>query len=337
MERSTFWRQVRIPSAVLVSVVLVGALGYRVLEGWSWLDSFYMAVTTLATVGFGEVHPLSDAGRIFTIALIAGGLGAATYLISALGRVTFEEMLGPESRRRRMKKQIDAMEGHFVLCGAGRVGRLVLREFEAAKAPFVVLERDERVVRELKERSTRVLHGDATSEELLDAAGIGRARGLVTALPDDAANLYVVITARDRNPDLSIVARAETASVEKRLLKAGANRVISPNSIGGRAMAQALLQPEVLDFLSLATARDDLRLQIEQIAVMPSSALAREKPRVAEMRERHGVFVVALRKDDDGTFEMPENDRAIDAGDTLIVVGRTPDCEVLSARARPRA
>lgn len=334
------WQQMRVPLVVLVTVVAFGTLGFRLIENWAWLDALYMAVITLATVGFTEVHPLSESGRVFTIVLIVGGLGAVTYLVSALGRVLFEEMLGSQFWRRRVTRQIERLEGHVILCGCGRVGGLVRREIEAAGKPLLVIEREPGLARDLEEQGVLVLHGDATSEGTLTAAGITRAAGLVTALPEDAINLYVVISARDLAPNLPIVARAEGEQAEKRLLRAGATRVISPNRIGGRAMAQALLQPEVLDFLSFATARpgsaeqrQELTLQIEQVVVAERSALAADAIRIAQMRERHRVFVVAMRRRGEEQFDMPTSDRAIEAGDTLIVVGRHDDCHSLNRAA----
>lgn len=333
MKKHSLLAPLRIPLLVLVVVVLFGTLGFRLLEGWLWLDALYMSVITLATVGFTEVHPLSDTGRLFTIALIVVGLGSVTYLVSTIGRVMFEEMLGAEFWRRRVRNQIEKLQGHVILCGCGRVGRLVRREFEATNTPYVIVERDEKAVRELEAGGALVLQGDATSEATLTEAGIQRARGLVTALPDDAANLYVVITARDMNARMPIVARAETDGAERRLSRAGATRVISPNSIGGRAMAQALLQPEVLDFLTLATARQDLTLQIEQVVVDVSSRLAAEVTRIAQMREQHRVFVVAMRKSNAAQFDLPTSDLLVESGDTLIVVGQREDCVAISVLA----
>lgn len=333
MKKHSLLAPLRMPLMVLAAVVLFGTLGFRLLEGWRWLDALYMSVITLATVGFTEVHPLSDTGRLFTIALIVVGLGSVTYLVSTIGRVMFEEMLGAEFWRRRVRNQIEKLQGHVILCGCGRVGRLVQREFEATNTPYVIVERDEKAVRELEASGALVLQGDATSEAALTEAGIQRARGLVTALPDDAANLYVVITARDMNARMPIVARAETDGAERRLSRAGATRVISPNSIGGRAMAQALLQPEVLDFLTLATARQDLTLQIEQVVVDVSSRLAAEVTHIAQMRERHRVFVVAMRKSNAAQFDLPTSDLLVESGDTLIVVGQREDCVAISLLA----
>lgn len=322
-----------LPAAGLVLLVGVGAVGYRLIEGWSWLDGIYMSVITLATVGFGEIHPLSPAGRVFTIALIVVGLAAATYFISTLGRTLFEDTFGPLLWRRRVQKQIEKLDGHYILCGCGRVGRLVHSEFQATGAQHVILEHDPAVVQRLIEEGALVLEGDATSEELLQGAGIKRARGLVATLPDDAANVYIALVARDLNQTMPIITRASDEGVEKRMLKAGATRVISPNRLGGRMMAQALLAPEVLDFLSLATARENVTLQIEQVSVAPSSRLADEQVVVGQMRERFNVSVVALRTQEGTMFDMPGHDRSIAAGDTLIVVGRGPDCASLARLA----
>jgi voltage-gated potassium channel len=319
-----------VPVGLIVLVVVAGASGYRFIEGWNWLDSVYMSVITLATIGFGETHPLSPAGRIFTIGLIAVGLAAISYLVTVAGRVMFEEVLGPQFWRRRMQSQIDKLSGHYVLCGCGRVGRLVRREFEAAGHPFVVVEREEAHYRELVESGVLALHADATTDQILIDAGIERAKGVVTALPDDASNLYVVITAHDLNPNIPIVARAETEAVEKRLRRAGATRVISPNAIGGRAMAHALLQPEVLDFLNLATARSDFQMQIEQVLVQDQSAMARDRAQVTLMRDRFRVSVIAMRKAGASSFEMPAGAMPIESGDVMIVVGGREECTAIS-------
>ena len=321
--------------AALTGVVAFGTLGYMVIERWSWFDALYMTVITLATIGYGEVRPLSDAGRGFTIVLVILGLSVVTYVISSLNQHFFEHWFGEVFWRSRVSSRIEKVSGHYILCGCGRVGHLVRREFEDAGVPFVVIESNPVHARRLAGEGVLVVEGDATEEKTLDQAGIVRAAGLVTTLPDDAGNVYVSMTARGMNPSLVIVARASDESIESKLRKAGANRIISPNAMGGRMMARALLMPEVMDFLQIATSRGNVDLQIEQFSVgAAEEGAVRAGTTVGRMREMHRVAVIAIRKRTGDLFEMPAPETLIENGDTLIVIGRPEHCRVVAGRAK---
>jgi len=326
-------RHVLIALAALGTPLLIGTVGYVVLEGWPWFDALYMTVITLATIGYGETHPLSPAGRAFTMVLIALGVGTVAYLASVAGRALVEQWLGEVFWRSRMRHEIEKLKGHYIVCGAGQVGQLVRRELAAAGAPHLVIDRDPVTVGRLVADGVLALAGDATDQAMLEQARIQLAKGLVAVLPSDADNVYVAMTARDLNPTLPIVARATDEAVAPKLQRAGASRVVLPDVTGGRQIVQALLSPDVLDFLDLATGRDNLTLQLEQVRVGAGSELVRHRVVVGQMRNLHRVSVVALRKRDGSLFDIPKSESAIEPGDTLIVVGRAEDCRSVAALA----
>lgn len=318
---------------MLAGLLLFGTTGYVVIEGWHWFDAFYMTVITLATIGFGETHPLSTAGRAFTIVLIFVGAGVVYHALSAAGRFVFENWFGELAWRSRMNRELSKLEGHYVLCGCGRVGRLVREELAAAGSELVVIERDPQVAARLAAQGILVIEGDATDEDTLRRARIQEAAGLVAALPEDADNVYITMAAREMNPTLPIVARAGDEAAVARLRKVGATRVVSPNAIGGREMAHALLTPDVVEFLEIATAGEQLELRLQQVRVGVASKLARQGAQVGQMRSLFEVSVVAMRRREGDMFDMPASETAIQGGDTLIVVGRGADCQRLSALA----
>ena len=257
----------------LVGVVVVGVLGYRLLEGYSWLDAFYMVAITLSTVGYHEVQPLSPTGQVFTMFLLAGGIGAVFYTaVSMVEKVVegeFQQFFG----KRRMQKKIDTLNEHYVVCGFGRIGEVICRELASKPVSFVILEQDEERVRESEVNGYLVFHGDATDEKVLLASGVQRAQGLFAALANDASNVFVTLTAKELNPALFVVARAESERSERILLRSGADKVISPYVMGGHRMAQAALRPAVVDIIDLATHHQSLELQLEEVNIPASSRL----------------------------------------------------------------
>ena len=267
----TDWRRLRLALVMLASVFVLGTIGYVVL-GFSVLDAVYQTVTTVATVGFREVQPLDDAGKIFTIVLILVGVGTALYTFSVVLETLFEGHLQAVFGRRRMERQIDAMQQHIIVCGWGASDGLSLEELiTAARTDLVVIDRD----------STRVFEaplpavvGDATEDRVLEAAGLRRARALVAALDSDAANLFVVLSARSLRPDLFIVARARVEESEEKLRRAGADRVVNPQSIGGARIAAFVLQPHVTEFLDVVMHDRGLQFRLEEILVPRGSSAA---------------------------------------------------------------
>jgi len=234
---------------ILASIIAAGTIGYMLIEGWTPLDSIYMTVITVSTVGFGEVHPLSEAGRIFTIILIIGGVSGALFVFSALIDYVIEGRMGIARRKRHMKAKIAELKDHFILCGYGRVGEEVARIFTEEGVPFVTIDSRPENIALAEEQGYLCLLGDATSDKVLLEAGIERARALVAAVGSDVDNTYIVLSARGMRPDLFIEARASTKEAEAKLKTAGANRIVAPNSIGARRMALLAIRPTVADFI----------------------------------------------------------------------------------------
>src|SRR2546421_136025 len=262
--------------AALAGVVAFGTVGFHLIEGWSLADSLYMVVMTVTTVGYGPPAPLTHAGRDFAIVFMVVGVGTAGYLLStAVQSLVRSEILAAYGERRR-QREMSKLRDHYIICGAGRVGRRIVREMRRAGAPFVAVESNALLAAELGLPDSQVLIRDATLDETLVEAGVERARGLAACLPDDADNLYVVLTARTLNPGLHIVARAVEELAEPKLIRAGANRVIAPTIIGSHRMAQALLKPAVADFMDSITA-DSLDLAFEPVEIAEGSTLAGRK------------------------------------------------------------
>lgn len=312
----------------------IGTLGYMVIEGWGAFDALYMTVITLTTVGFAEIHPLGSAGRTFTMLLSLGGVFTMFYAATALISAIVTGQVRGDLWRQRMERRLDALHDHVIVCGLGRMGRLVCGEFSALGEPFVVIDRSAEVLESFTFPAAIPLAGDATSDEVLRRAGVDRARVLVTLAASDADNLYITMSARLLNEKLTIVARAEEDGAEKKLVRAGANRVISPYVIGGHRVAQAVLRPAVMDFLELATREDYLELQIEEIDLQPGSALAGAQIKDTRIRRDLGIIVVAVKRGTEAMVFNPSPDMAMAAGDTLIVLGHREQLDRLERLAR---
>jgi voltage-gated potassium channel len=321
----TDWRRLRLALAMLTGVFAVGILGYVVL-GFSLLDAAYQTVTTVATVGFREVQPLDDAGKVFTIVLILVGVGTALYTFSVVLETLFEGHVHELFGRRRMEREIDAMDGHVIVCGWGRVGKAIGNELTAAHADLVVVDRDSSRV---SETQLPAVIGDATEDRVLERAGLARARALVAALDGDAGNLFVTLSARSLRPDLFIVARARVEETEEKLRRAGADRVVNPQSIGGARIAAFILQPHVTEFLDVVMHDRGLEFRLEEMLVPPGSPIAGNSIRDAHLRDRTGALVLALR-DENGRFNTnPSPDTRIEAGQILIAIGTSTELEAL--------
>ena len=302
-----------------ITVVVVGIVGYMVIEGWSFIDALYMTITTITTVGFSEVHPLSFSGRIFTIFLIIGGVGGALYSLTLLVGYILEGQFGISMGRRRMKTKIAKLKGHFILCGYGRVGQAIAHAFSQEKAPFIIIDNDERQVAKAEKDGYLCLLADATSDEVLKEAGIERARGLVAAVGNDTDNTYITLSARGLQPDLFIAARCSSSEAESKLRRAGADRVISPYAIGGRRMAMLALRPAVVDFIDTVTYFPGRELQLESIDVASGSPLVGLT--MEQAQNQIGVTVLAIRKKNDEFITNPSGEKTIEDGDRLIVIG----------------
>ncbi|PWT85493.1 MAG: potassium channel protein [Blastocatellia bacterium] len=307
-----------------MSVIAGGTVGYVIVEGWTFWDAFYMTVITVTTVGYKEVHDLSRAGQAFTILLLLGGVGAALYTFTLLATVIVEGGLPKRLQRRRHARMLDSIKDHFIVCGYGRIGSIVTHQFLRENVPLVVIERDPDRMQAAIDDGALAVEADASREDVLKRVGIDRARGLIAAVGTDAENVYAVLTARVLRPDLFIVGRAETDDATLKLKRAGANRVISPYQIGAVQMAQTALRPAVVDFVALATSAENLELAIEEVAIAAGSALAGQSLVEANLRQRFGVIVVGIQRQDNRMEFNPAPDAAFRAGDKLVVLG-SPD------------
>ncbi|HSL20523.1 MAG TPA: potassium channel protein [Vicinamibacterales bacterium] len=313
---------VRLAVLLLITVIAGGTAGYAAIEGWSAWDAFYMTVMTVTTVGYREVHPLSRAGQVFTTAVMVTGVGTLFYTASLIMTFLVEGELHQRFQRRRLERMMDDLTGHFIVCGYGRMGTVIAAEFRRQQVPFVIVERDAERVQAALEAGYIAVEADASSEEVLGRVGIGRARGLIAAVRTDAENVYTVLSARLLKPDLYIVSRAETDDARRKLLRAGADRVISPYQIGAQLLAQTALRPAVVDFVQLATSSENLELNIEQVRIEPGSALADSSIVDSNVRQRFGAVVVAIQRAEGSMEFNPAPDTVVHAGDHLVVLGR---------------
>lgn len=331
------FRPLKILTIALALLTVAGTAGFHFIEHWSWFDSFYMVVITLSTIGYGEVHPLSHAGRVFNIGIIVAGVALVFLMIGALTQALLEFELGKVFGKRRMEREVANLKDHYVICGAGRVGSSVARELARKPCPFVIIESSEESTRELDSKWLVVI-GDAASEKTLHEAGLPRARGLVAAATTDATNIYIVLTARSLNSGLKIIARASEESAEKHLRTAGADVVISPYAAAGHRIAQSFLRPNVLDFLDVATARQGkLEMVIEEIKVSPQSSLAQETVGSSRIHHEFGIMILAIRGSDGGIRFNPQAAEQIHAGDYLIAMGEPSQMNKLEELAAQAA
>ncbi len=300
-------------------IVAIGVIGYMVIEGWSFLDAVYMTITTITTVGFREVYPLSDAGRIFSIFLIIGGVGGALYILTTIMGYLIEGQFDITLGRRRMKNKIARLKKHYILCGYGRVGESIALTFSEEGAPFVIISNNEEHVARAEKEGYLAILGDATNDEVLKEAGIKRAYGLVSAVGSDIDNTFITLSARETRPDLFIEARSANPASESKLRRAGADRIISPHAIGGRRMAMMALRPAVVDFIDTVTSGRGRDLQLETVDVVSGSPLISQT--MAQAKARAGITALAIRKEDGTLIANPPDEGTIEEGDRLIVIG----------------
>ena len=305
----------------LTGVVLVGILGYEFIEKWTLLESTYMVITTIFTVGFQEVRPLSAAGKIFTMFIIVGGVGSAIYIAGQGVEIIVEGEMTGYRKRKRMDKKISQMTQHYVICGFGRVGHQVAQVFDKSNVPYVVIDSKKETLDELEHQNAPIIIGDATSDSTLIEAGIRSAKGLIACSDSDVANVYVTLSARVLNPGLNIVARAGFKDTEKKLLMAGANRVISPYFISGIRMAALAIRPVASDFLDLVTHGGQVDFSLYEMTIPENSRLLHKSIAEADVRGTSGALILAIRKND-GSFDLqPKATSIIEKNDVLVVIG----------------
>lgn len=307
---------------LLGAVLALGTVGYMLVEGWTAWDSFYMTLITVATIGYGEVHTLDRAGQVYTSVLILGGVGTVAYSFTLLGAQLVESGLYQRwEEKRRLAHMLDDLKNHFIVCGYGRIGAIIVDEFHRQHIPYVVIDRDPEKVHAVMERGGLAVEADASREEVLKRLGVDHARGLIAAVGTDAENVYTVLSARLLRQDLFIISRAETEDARRKLKRAGADRIVSPYQMGGLHIAQTALRPAVVDFLQLASS-GNLELTMEQVRVEPSSSLAGTSILSANLRQRFGIVVIGILRADGRMEFNPEPNTQIMAGDHLVVLGR---------------
>lgn len=327
----TIRRRLAVTGALLASLIVGGTAGYVLIEGWSLLDALYQTVTTLSTVGFREVHDLSRAGMVFTMILIVGGVGGVFYTLTSAVQLAVEGELGEYFGRQRMHGRIRGLRDHYIVCGFGRVGREISTEFRARGIAFVVVDNNPDIEPELRELGYDYLHGNATRDEVLVAAGVERAAGLLAAADSDTDNTYIVLSARALNPNIYIVARAGQQSTEAKMLRAGANRVVSPYSIAGRHMAVAAVQPAMVDFMTTALRSEHGDLILAELTVTPASGLAGRT--LHEVFDRHGdTTMLALRRETGEIIAGPQPGALLHPGDQIFVLGPPSELERFATR-----
>lgn len=315
------FRNLKWVALALLLLGLIGTAGFHYIEGWSWFDGFYMVVITFTSIGYGEVHPLSQHGREFNVGLILTGAVLVALAIGYLTQGLLEFELTKVLGRRKMDREIDRLSGHYIICGAGRVGNRTALELARRPTPFLIIEKDQAALAHLDAGWLTII-GDATQESILQQAHIERAAGLVAATTTDATNIYIVLTARSLNPKLKIIARASEEGAEKHLRTAGADTVISPYAFAGHRIAQSFLRPNVLDFLDLATAREGrMEMVIEEVFIGEGSALAGRTVGGSHIHRDLGIIILAIKHAEGNTQFNPTAEVPILAGDYLIVMG----------------
>ncbi len=313
----------------LVAIIVIGSIGYMIIEGWPVLDSIFMTITTITTVGYSEVHPLSEGGRIFSIFLILGGMGGAFYALTGVITYIVEGNLGATWGRRRMDNKITQLKEHFILCGFGRVGEEIANIFKEEEVQFVVIDNRPECTSRAEQAGYLFIEGDATSDEVLKEAGIEKAKGLVAALGSDIDNTYITLSARGLFPSLFITARASDHEAEKKLRRIGANRIVSPNAIGARRMAMLALRPTVMDFLDTISRRRGPELQMENVAIDTKSSL--DGLTIDDIRRCSRANILALNKKTGSLLANPSGEEKVTAGDSLIIMGTSEQLSSLEA------
>ncbi|HHF98063.1 MAG TPA: potassium channel protein [Candidatus Aerophobetes bacterium] len=318
---------------IVVGIIfLTGTAGYVYIEGWSVLDSLYMTAITLTSVGYQEVHPLSETGRIFTIFLVICGYGMLAVMVGLVSTFVIETEFTEIRKLRKMEKKLQKLENHYIICGGGRIGERAAEEFIKTKTPFVIIEKREERVSFLIEKYEDIIciKGDATDEDILKKAGIEKAKGILATFPSDADNLFVVISAKAINPSLRIISRAAEEETQKKLIAAGADAVILPNLTGALRMVSLAIRPNVVSFLDVMTGAGEVTLNLEEVKIPPSSQLAGKTLGEAQIPRKTGLIVIAVKKRDTQTFKFnPLSTEKLDSEDVLIVLGNSDQIKKL--------
>lgn len=315
---------------LLMALTLFGAFGFMLIEEWGFLDSLYMAVITITTVGFEEIRPLSGGGRIFVIAYLALGIGVFFYGIVQIGEIVLRAQFGEWLGRRKLEKAIKTMKNHLIICGFGRMGRQISRQLAAKGLPFVVIDREEEALSECREEGWTWILGDATDDRVLEEAGVTEARGLATVLPSDADNVYVILSARLLSPKIQIIARAGDEKSVVKMERAGANRVVSLYATGAMKIAHFLIHPSVERFLEVITA-EGRELDLAEVHVTERAPYAGKALMETDFSSQ-GIIIVGIRRPGGELLLPPPSAATLDPGDLLIALGKAEAIENLIQR-----
>ncbi len=315
---------------MLMGIISFGTAGYYSLEDMSLFEAFYMTIITISTVGFSEIVPLHPASRAITIVVIVLGIGVGTYTIGLIVRVFVEGELLRFFGRRKVQKIISDLKNHYIICGFGRIGRIICEELNADNINFIVIDQNPDTLKDTESLKYLYLNMDATSEDALLKAGIMKAKGLVTAVSSDADNVFITLTAKGLRPDIFILARASEGKNEDKLLRSGATRVVTPYHIGGRRMAQVLKRPTVVDFIDIATMGNKLGLMMEEATVKANSRLVGKNLIDSNLRRDFGIIIVAIKKLSGEMIFNPMPSEKLEAGDVLVVIGKKEDLTRMS-------
>ncbi len=316
---------------LLLIIILFGTVGYTIIENMAPFDAFYMTLITISTVGFSEIAPLTQAGRLITVVIIVSGISLLSYTLGQIARVFIEGELQELLGRRKLVKQIADLHDHFIICGYGRIGEVICQELADDDIPFIVIEQEEKRIEKLVRAHYLYLEGDAASEGILLDAGLLKARGLVTAVTSDADNVFITLTAKELKPDVFILSRAADLKNEKKLIMAGATRVVSPYNMGGSRMAQILKKPSVVDFIDTVLMKRGLDLKIEELIFPENSYLVGKTIMESNLRRDFGVIILAIKKVNKEMIFNPGPNALLEAGDLLIAVGKHNDVAAMAA------
>ncbi|HET8921826.1 MAG TPA: potassium channel protein [Candidatus Acidoferrum sp.] len=329
----TIRQRIYICLLLLGCVILVGSAGFHFIESWSWFDAFYMTLTTMTTIGYGEIHPLSHLGRIFNSFLIVFAVFSVGFTIATFSQALLQFEFGKTFGRRRMEREIAKLSDHYIICGAGRVGRTVARELRARGQKIVFIEKNPDRAEWAVNEKIPVIVGSASSEEALRRARIDTAKGFVSAVSSDAENIYIVLTARGFRSDLKIIARASEEEATSKLLRAGASQVLSPYYFVGSRIAQLLLRPNVLDFVDAAFGTERLDVEIGEVRIETNSSLVGKTLGDAAIRQQAGVIILGVKHTEGALVFNPAPETVIRANDTLIVIGADSHLKKLESLA----
>jgi voltage-gated potassium channel len=320
--------------SLLTVVIIISTLGYMLIEHWRLLDAFFMTLITVSTVGYREVHPLSDAGRLFTLFVIFFGVGTLFYTLAVGVEAMIEGHISGVIAKARFMKQLSRLKDHYILCGYGRVGEEIAKEMAKHKVNFVLVEKDTENISKALDEGVMALRGSATEDDILLEAGIKRAKGLLTALSSDADNVFVTLTAKTLNPDIFVVARGEEEESTRKLMNAGADRVVSPYTIGGRRMASLLVKPLVTDYIEMVVTKGKkVEFELEEIVLDKSSPLVGKTISEARIRDETGVLILALQRDGE-LNNNPSATTKMEDGDILLAIGTSEHLGSLAKYAK---